>query len=56
MEMFHIWFQLIMIYQGHVYWLGAWANQEDCRVVQESYERRYPKARLACPFVRIEET
>lgn len=56
MEIVGIWFQLIMIYQGHVYWLGAWENQEDCREVQAAYEHRYPKARLACPFVRIEKT
>lgn len=56
METFHIWFNLLMLHAGHVYWLGAWDSQEDCQVAQAAYEADADHAgdRFLCPFIRVE--
>lgn len=53
-----IWFSLVMLHDGHTYWLGAWETQEECQVAQEAYEHDPAHAgdQFACPFVKVRRT
>lgn len=55
-ETFHVWFQLLMLHSGHVYWLGTWETLEECQVVQAAYEAEpaHHDDRFLCPFTRVE--
>ena len=56
--MTHIWFNLLMLHAGHVYWMDSFENLEECQYEQSIYEQdpEYKGDRFWCPFVQVEET
>lgn len=49
-----VWFNLLMISSGHVYWLGAFETYEECHAVQVQYEEQRPKDIFYCPYTKVE--
>jgi hypothetical protein len=58
MEETAIWFWLIMVSNGHAYWLGAWETLEECQTVQAAYEADpdHKGDKFACPWVEVKKT
>jgi hypothetical protein len=56
--MTQIWFNLLVLHAGHIYWISSFPTLEECQVVQVQYEQRseYKDDRFWCPFVRVERT
>lgn len=53
--MVYVWFNLIMIHQGHSFFLGSFETYEECHVVQVQYEERQPQDTFLCPYARVEK-
>lgn len=51
-----VWFNLIMIHQGHMFLVSSFETYDECHAVQVQYEERYPEDKFFCPFVRVEKT
>ena len=50
-----IWFNLLVLFNGQVFWLGSYETQEECQVHQKEFEAANPGVAW-CPFVKVEKT
>jgi hypothetical protein len=49
-----VWFNLLMIHAGHVFWLGAFEAYEECHAQQVKMEEAYPEDKFLCPWTKME--
>lgn len=54
----HIWFNLIMIHAGHLYWISSFETLEECQAQEAWYESQdeYKSDKFFCPFVEVKKT
>lgn len=51
-----IWFNLLALFNGQVFWVQSFENLEECQIQQIKAEAEHPGVKFWCPYVKVQKT